>query len=207
MEEFSPWPITASSFSSRPISDWILAVIYPLDRLAIPLAETRKFQLFANLNLDFIWFSTNKLIHEAIQPISRKAIQHLKVSLEFHLSAWCDAALPSRWLPPRPGCFKGNFDAAVRGNFAVVAAVISDFFGHIVLVVTQKLHSTDVLLGKATAALFATRLASTTDFRSFDSEGDACLVILAVNQPLLFYCWQFATIISNITLGLSSFQR
>jgi hypothetical protein len=74
-------------FSSRPILDWILAVIYPLDKLAIPLAKTRKFQLFAALTLDFIWFSRNKLIHEAIQPVPRKAIQHIKVSLEFHLSA------------------------------------------------------------------------------------------------------------------------
>jgi hypothetical protein len=73
----SPWPIT-TSFSP---------VIYPLDKLAIPLAKTRKFQLFAALTLDFIWFSKNKLIHEAIQPIPRKAIQHIKVSLEFHLSA------------------------------------------------------------------------------------------------------------------------
>jgi hypothetical protein len=75
-----PWPITTSFFSSRPISDWILAVIYPLDRLAIPLAETRKFQLFAALALDFIWFFRNKLIHEAIQPVPSKAIQQIKAS-------------------------------------------------------------------------------------------------------------------------------
>jgi hypothetical protein len=67
--------------------------------------------------------------------------------------------------------------------------VISDSFKHIVLVATQKLHSTDVLLGEATAALLTTRLASTTNFRSFDLERDALLVILAMNQPLLFSCW------------------
>ena len=82
----SPWPITTSSFSARRISDWILAVVYHLDKLVIPLAKTRKFQLFATLTLDFIWFSRNKVIHEAIQPIPRKAIQPTQVSLEFHLS-------------------------------------------------------------------------------------------------------------------------
>ena len=122
----SLWPISTSSFSSKPLLDWILAIIYHSDRLAIPLAKTRKFQLFVALTLDFIWFSKNKLIHEAIQSIPRKAIQQIKVSLEFHLSPWHDAALPSWWLPPRPGCFKGKFDVAIRGNFAVVEAVISN---------------------------------------------------------------------------------
>jgi hypothetical protein len=124
-----------------------------LDRLAIPLAKTRKIQLFATLTLDFIWFSRNKLIHEAIQHVPSKAIQQIKVSLEFHLSARCDAALPSQWFPPRPGCFKGNFDVGVTGNFAVAAIVINDAPGHIVLAATQKLHSTNVFLGEAIAHL------------------------------------------------------
>jgi hypothetical protein len=80
--------------------------------------------------------------------------------------------------------------------------VINDASGHIVLAATQKLHSTNVFLGEATA----TQLASSTDFRSFDLEGDALLVILAVNQPLLFTSWQFPSVVSNITVNLSSFQ-
>jgi hypothetical protein len=37
-------------------------------------------------------------------------------------------------------------------------------------------------------------------------EGDALLVILAVNQPHLFATWQFAPIVSNLRLKLFSFQ-
>jgi hypothetical protein len=101
----SPWSIISSS-SSRPISDWILAIIYPTSRLAIPLVETRKFQLFASLTFDFIWLSRNKLIHDALQPDSRKAILQLKSNMDSYLLAWRDVALPSLWLPPQIGCLK-----------------------------------------------------------------------------------------------------
>ncbi|XP_059436414.1 disease resistance protein RPM1-like [Corylus avellana] len=92
-------------------------------------------------------------------------------------------------LPPRSGSFKGNFDVAVKGNWAVVAAMIMDCSGNIVLAATQKLHSSDVLLGGAAVALLATHLASTSGFRCFDLERDVLLVILAVNQPHLFSSW------------------
>jgi hypothetical protein len=50
----SPWFIMSSSFSLRPISDWILAIIYPTSRVVIPLVETGKFQLFASLWIFFV---------------------------------------------------------------------------------------------------------------------------------------------------------
>jgi hypothetical protein len=46
-----------------------LAIIYPVDWLAIPKEEVRRFQLFAALTLDLIWFSRNKLFHEALQLV------------------------------------------------------------------------------------------------------------------------------------------
>jgi hypothetical protein len=78
------WPLNISYFSSRPISDWILSVIYPLKRLDIPTTDSRKFQLFAALVMDLIWQSRNKLIHEGTLPNPVLAIQHLKVTLQSH---------------------------------------------------------------------------------------------------------------------------
>lgn len=51
-------------------------------------------------------------------------------------------------MPLVVGCLKGNFVVAVKGSFAVVAAVLSDDKGNIVGAATQKLLSTDVLQGK-----------------------------------------------------------
>ncbi|XP_059451038.1 uncharacterized protein LOC132181824 [Corylus avellana] len=171
----SSWPNVISAFSSKPIQEWIIAVVYPAEKLAIPSAEVRHFQLFAALSLDLIWLSRNKLVHEALLPDPAKVTQHLHSNLGFHLSAWKKASLPSLWIPPLVGCLKGNFDVAIKGNFAVAAAVISDSSGEILAAATLKLHSSDALLGEAMAALLATRLARSFGFDVFTLEGDALL--------------------------------
>jgi hypothetical protein len=60
-------------------------------------------------------------------------------------------------------------------------------------------------MAEAAAAFLATRLAVSAGVRQFFLEGDALLVILAVDQPLLFSSWQFSSFISDIRLDLSSF--
>jgi hypothetical protein len=155
----SPWPHNTAVFSSRPISDWILAIIYPIDWPAIPKDEVRSFQLFAARTLDHIWFSRNKLVHEALHPVPTKVIKLIYFSLNLHLSAWQDAALSSLWVPLKPSCLKGNFDVAIKDTFAVAATTISDSSGNIVFAASQKLSNLDVLQGEATAAFLATRLA------------------------------------------------
>jgi hypothetical protein len=61
-------------------------------------------------------------------------------------------------------------------------------------------------MGEAVVALLSTQLAISAGVRQFLLEGDALLVILAVNQPLLFSSWQFSYFISDIRLDLSSFH-
>jgi hypothetical protein len=48
---------------------------------------------------------------------------------------------------------RGNFDVAFHGEFVVAAVVISGEKCNIILAVTQKLTSTDGLLGEASSAL------------------------------------------------------
>ena len=109
----------------------------------------------------------------------------IKINLDSHLSARREAALPSLWLPPWIGRIKENFDGVNRNNFAVAAAVISDSSRNIIFAATHKLHSTNVLLVKATTTLLASQLASSTGHGSFALEVDTLLVILVVNQPNL----------------------
>ena len=61
------WPNVIFSYSSKPIHEWIIAIVFPVEKLAIPITDVRKFQLFAVLTLDVIWLFRNKLIHEDIQ--------------------------------------------------------------------------------------------------------------------------------------------
>lgn len=90
--------------------------------------------------------------------------------------AWQGASLPFLWVPPRPKCMKGNFDKAVRDSFVVAAAVI-----------TKKYPVMDALQGEAHASLLASRLAITLGFGNFSLQGDALLVILAINNLSLFF--------------------
>jgi hypothetical protein len=88
----------------------------------------------------------------------------------------------------------------------VAATVISDSYGEVVLAATKRLLSTDVLVGEAAAALLSTRLAASAGVGHFLLEGDALLVILVVNQPLVFSSWQFSSFVLDIRLDLSSFH-
>ena len=135
-----------------------------------------------------------------------KAVQQLRITHEYHISAWQASALSSLWSPPQPRYVKGNFDVAVCGNFVVVAAIISNSFGEIICATSQKLFSSDALSGEAFAVLLTSRLTASSGFNNLILEGDALLVILAVNHPHLFASWQFAPIVSNLRLELSSFQ-
>ena len=82
---------------------------------------------------------------------------------------------------------------AVRDSFAVAAIAVSDSSGSVILAATLKLVGSDILQGEATAALLASKLAVSTGFGSFELEGDALLVLLAINSPAIFASWNFAS--------------
>jgi hypothetical protein len=102
--------------------------------------------------------------------------------------------------------FKANFDVAVRDSFSVAAGVICDSSGSIIFAATLKLPSTDALLGEASAALLASRLASSAGLDNISLEGDSLLVSLALNSPSLFSSWNFCNLISDTRLVLDSFH-
>jgi hypothetical protein len=141
-----------------------------------------------------------------VQPIPSKVFFELSSNFNSHLKAWKDAALPSLWTVPAVGWIKGNFDVAVRGSFAMATAVLSDDKGTIVVAATQRLNCTDALQGEALAALLASKLAASFGCNFLSLEGDALLVILAINSLSLFPSWSFANCISDINVVLSSFQ-
>jgi hypothetical protein len=152
-------------------------------------------------------FGPHLEMQEPLNPPSPlKAIHQVSCTYNFHLEAWNSKALPALWLPPAKGWVKLNFDVAVKDSFSVAAAVVSDENGDILNAATQKLHGSDALQGEAHAALLAVRLAYSMGCRLIALEGDALLVILAINNPPLFSSWNFANCLADIRLVLSSFQ-
>jgi hypothetical protein len=91
----------------------------------------------------------------------------------------CRRALAAGWI-------KGNFDVAVKGSFAVATAVPSDERGAIVGATMLKLHCPDAPQGKVLVAVMTTRLAASFGCNFLSLEGDALLVVLAINNPYFF---------------------
>jgi hypothetical protein len=92
----------------------------------------------------------------------------------------------------------------VKHSFAVAMAVLIDEFGNIIAVASKKLVSTDMMQEEAVAALLAVCLAAFSGCDHLLLEGDALLVVLAINNPPLLSSWCFAHCISDISLILSS---
>jgi hypothetical protein len=127
--------------------------------------------------MDTIWFARNKLIYEAIQLEPPKIIQQLKITHEYHISAWQVSTLSSLWFLPWPRSVKGNFDVTVSGNFVVAAAVIRDPSGEIFFVAA--------LLGEAYDALLAYHLAASSSFRYFSVELASSFCYLPIGKWLI----------------------
>jgi hypothetical protein len=65
------------------MSDWIQLIISPGSSLGIPLVDRHKFQIFASVACDILWFYKNKAFHYGITFDARNAYAHInKITLE-----------------------------------------------------------------------------------------------------------------------------
>jgi hypothetical protein len=105
------------------------------------------------------------------------------------------------------GYLKLNFDVAVRSNYMVAAAVISDHDGSLLWTVARKLPLLDINAGEASAALLAVETANCYYPSSkLILEGDSLATILALNNPSYCTDWSSSGIIADVTFFLSSFS-
>jgi hypothetical protein len=96
---------------------------------------------------------------------------------------------------------------AVRPNYMVAAAIISDPDGALLWAHAKKIPTMDINAGEAQAALLAVKIA--TRFYSSSSlilEGDSLITITALNNPNYVSEWSSREIISDVIFLLSSFS-
>jgi len=60
----------------------MLAILFPREKLAIHFHDIRRFQLFASITMDLIWFSINRLIHNTVIPSPSKVLYQILVILD-----------------------------------------------------------------------------------------------------------------------------
>jgi hypothetical protein len=104
------WLLDSTAFHFSSMVDWIAAIITPDRSLGIPLKDQHKFQIFASVACDILWFYRNKALHENLSFDARSVSIHInKISLE-HFQAWHSVSQVQleTWAPPPPNWIKIN---------------------------------------------------------------------------------------------------
>jgi hypothetical protein len=82
------WPLDSTKFNFSSMVDWITVIISPVNSLGIPLADCHKFQIFASVACDILWYYRNQAFHNGTTFEARNVSMHInKIALE-HFQAW-----------------------------------------------------------------------------------------------------------------------
>ena len=113
------WPLNSSMFSFSSMMDWVKLIISPNSTLNIPLVDCHKFQIFASVACDILWYYKNKAFHDGITFDARGVSAHINKIFIEHFQAWnsVSTAPVEKWIPSAPNWIKINFDTAIRDTF------------------------------------------------------------------------------------------
>jgi hypothetical protein len=82
------WPLDSTTFNFSSMVDWIKLIISPTNSLSIPLADCHRFQIFASVACDILWYYKNQAFHNGITFVAQNVSMHInKIALE-HFQAW-----------------------------------------------------------------------------------------------------------------------
>jgi hypothetical protein len=81
---------------------WIPYIISPGISLKIPSIDHHKFQIFAAVTCDLLWFYGNKSYHEGITIDIRLISKHINTVTMEHYNAWHPPhpVVTETWIPP-----------------------------------------------------------------------------------------------------------
>ena len=173
---------------------WILNASH---RLGIQKEEEPKFILFTFILCDQIWCSRNKKFfeNEPVSPnilasqISTRYLTHLFAwSLEEEKNSSC-----SRWSPPLQEWIKVNFDVAVKENASFASIVARSQDGNIIQAWKEKFPPSSPLWAEANAALLTIKSCAELNFNNVIFEGDALMVIDAINSKSCDELWEISS--------------
>ena len=114
--------------------DWIKLIISLSSSLGIPLVDCHKFQIFASVACDILWFYRNKAFHNGATFEVHNMSAHInKIAFEhFQARISVSDAPVEKWIPPASNWIKINFDTAIQETFSAHAAVCRSSDGSII---------------------------------------------------------------------------
>jgi len=195
----SPWPLDSTSLDSPNLRDWIQIILTPGATLNIPTVERHRFQVFATVACDLLWFHRNKALHDNKFFNARTVANLITSTFHHHCDAWSHQIdpVPEKWIRPPLHWFKINFDTAIRDSFSSQAAICRNHNGHLIKFASQIQSKCSPNKGEALAAQLAVSLASSLHLNRFILEGDSQVVILALQDPTIVQDWRITDIINH----------
>lgn len=103
--------------------DWIKLIINLCPSLLLPKEDCHKFQIFAAVAYDLLWFHRNKAYHDGKSFDALQLSKNVNSITMAHFNAWHKPIIMEQWSPPPPQWFKINFDTAIRSSLSAQLAV------------------------------------------------------------------------------------
>lgn len=105
--------------------------------------------------MDVIWFSRNQLLHHGKQDDIATLIKQIHRLYVDYSQVWIpsDPPQPLAWIPPLGNVLEVNFDAAIRHDYSMLAAVYGNSSGLLLFVWTKRIPPSTSVVGEARAAL------------------------------------------------------
>jgi ribonuclease HI len=189
------WPLDSTALQFSSMSEWISSIISPGSSIGIPFEDKHKFQIFAAVACDILWFYRNKAYHDSLSFDARSVSMHInKISLE-HFQAWhiSSQIMDDIWTPPPCEWVKINFDTAIRDSFSAQAAVCRNDKGQILHATTKISNFCTPNEGEAMAAHLAISLANSIHMDHYIIEGDSEVVVHALQNPNNIRDWRISS--------------
>jgi hypothetical protein len=195
----SPWPLDSTTLDSPNLCDWIRIILSPGATLNIPRSEHHRFQVFAAVTCDLLWFYRNKAFHDGLSFDARILTKLILKNYYQHCDAWSHKLdpIPGKWIRPPLHWLKINFDTAIRDSFSCQAAICRNHNGQLIKNISQIQSKCSPNKGEALATQLAISLASSLHLNRFILEGDSQVVTLTLQHPSIVQDWRITDIITN----------
>jgi hypothetical protein len=200
------WPLDSSAFDFNTMADWIQHIISPGISLNIPSIDHHKFQIFAVVTCDLLWFYRNKFYHEGITIDIRLILKHINTVTMEHYNGWhpFHPVVTETWIPPTSPWVTINFDTAIMDSFSAQAAVCRNSEGRILHMASQISSSCNPNYGEALAAKLAVSLAASLHLDHFILEGDSQVVISTLRHPNVYQDLRISCLILKMIRSISA---
>ncbi|KAB1207366.1 hypothetical protein CJ030_MR7G017451 [Morella rubra] len=187
----------------------LISMILNADRdFNIEKGSLKAFGMNASIVLDCLWYSRNKLIHEAIPVDIRVLIEMIKRRYAEHANAWFEVGqvMRLRWKPPSSGWLIVNSDVAIRPNRSYIAISVRDFLSSLYMLYTERFAAMDPLVGKVVALVKAFSVARHCQWKPVEFECDSLVLCKEALSSVSPICWAIESLVVQIWSGLGEFK-